>query len=287
MKEYKKLKALTEVSVKPVVESTMKESLTNLAIKTISTLKHTTLMPLKKDDLSTKYFELVKLGLGNSMNAKVLKEEIDSINAYNENILKAYKLLDYIRTVNKFLGDSVILVSRDAFYRLCHKYGLSIGYLKQFTGIIPDTNLKELSNIKYKLDNYSGYILLDTNKNIVKVYNIYNSSDKSDSSIREYFNYNFNIIPASRRIYNMTYIEEFKDEEWAERVSLDTRCVDRNAMFIACPKSNLQEKITVVSHVVDPIIFQYCPFGVLVYTIWGDEAEDKVFKEYKKLNNLV
>lgn len=26
---------------------------------------------------------------------------------------------------------------------------------------------------------------------------------------------------------------------------------------------------------------------VLVYTMWGDEAEDKVFEEYKKLNNLV
>lgn len=57
--------------------------------------------------------------------------------------------------------------------------------------------------------------------------------------------------------------------------------------FIACPKSNLRERPVIMSKPIDPIIFQYCPYGVLVYTMWGDEAEDKVFEEYKKLNNLV
>lgn len=85
----------------------------------------------------------------------------------------------------------------------------------------------------------------------------------------------------------MSDIEEFKDKEWAEKVSLSVRYVNRDEMFITCPKSNLQEKKVIVSHAVDPIIFQYCPYGVLIYTMWGDEAEDKVFKEYKKLNNLV
>ena len=269
------------------VESTMKDSLANLAIEVIGTSKRTALIPLKNDHLSTKYSELVKLGLGGSMNAKALKERIDSINAYNENILKAHKLLDYIRTMNKFLGDSVILVSRDAFYRLCHKYELSIGLLGQFTGIIPDSNIKELSIIKDKLDKYSGYALLNTNENVVRVFDIYNYSDKSDSSIREYFDYNFNIVHASDHIYNMTYIEEFKNEEWAERVSLKAHYVHRDDMFIDCPKSNLQEKVIVSSSAIDPIVFQYCPFGVLVYTMWGDEAEDKVFEEYKRLNNLV
>lgn len=57
-------------------------------------------------------------------------------------------------------------------------------------------------------------------------------------------------------------------------------------MFIACPKSNLQEKVVIVSHAVDPIIFQYCPYGVLIYTMWGKESEDKVFEEYKKLRAI-
>ena len=41
-----------------------------------------------------------------------------------------------------------------------------------------------------------------------------------------------------------------------------------------------------VFNIVDPIIFQYFPFGVLVYTMWRKEAEDKVFEEYKKLRAI-
>ena len=71
--------------------------------------------------MSGEYARLVKLGLENSMNARFLKERIHSIDEYNRNILKAKELLEYVKSVNKLLGDSVILVSRDSFYKLCHK----------------------------------------------------------------------------------------------------------------------------------------------------------------------
>lgn len=271
---------------KPVMELTMKESLAKLAIDLIGASKNTSLIPLKSNNISKEYTRLTELGLGNSMNARFLKGKIIDIDTYNKNILKAYELLDYIKTMNRLLGDSVILVSRDSFYKLCHKYKLSIGFLKDFTGIIPDANLRELSNIKDKLDSCSGYTKLDINENTVKVQNIYNYSDESNSSIRKYFDYNFNIIPYGIYTSNMSNIEEFKNEEWAKKVILDIHYIPREDMFIACPKSNLQEKVTIVSHIVDPIIFQYCPFGVLIYTMWGEEAEDKVFEEYKKLRTI-
>lgn len=271
---------------KPVMELTMKESLAKLAIDLIGASKNTSLIPLKSNNISKEYTRLTELGLGNSMNARFLKGKIIDIDTYNKNILKAYELLDYVKTMNRLLGDSVILVSRDSFYKLCHKYKLSIGFLKDFTGIIPDANLRELSNIKDKLDSCSGYTKLDINENTVKVQNIYNYSDESNSSIRKYFDYNFNIIPYGIYTSNMSNIEEFKNEEWAKKVILDVYYIPREDMFIACPKSNLQEKVTIVSHIVDPIIFQYCPFGVLIYTMWGEEAEDKVFEEYKKLRTI-
>lgn len=265
---------------------TMDKELSELAIDLIGVSEDTALVPLKSNDMSGEYARLCGLGLGNSVNAKFLKDRIRDIDAYNRNIIKARELLDYVKTMNEFLGDSVILVSRDSFYKLCHKYKLSIGFLEQFTGVIPNSNLKELSDIKYKLDNYFGYVKLDTNKHIVKIKRIYNFSNKIDFSIRKYFDDNFNIISHSAYIYNMGDIEEFKNKEWAKKVSLSVHYVRRDEMFIACPKSNLQEKVVIVSNPVDPIIFQYCPFGVLIYTMWGKEAEDKVFEEYKKLRAI-
>lgn len=265
---------------------TIDKELSKLAVDLIGASEDTALIPLKSNDMSGEYARLCRLGLGNSANAKFLKDRIRDINTYNRNIIKARELLDYIKIMNEFLGDSVILVSRDSFYKLCHKYKLSIGLLKQFTGVIPDANLKEFSDIKYKMDHYSGYVKLDTNKHIIEIQRIYNFSDKSDFSIRKYFDNNFNIISYPAYIYDMGDIEEFKNKEWAKKVSLSVRYTRRDDIFIACPKSNLQEKIVIVSHAVDPIIFQYCPYGVLIYTMWGKESEDKVFEEYKKLRAI-
>ena len=265
---------------------TADKELSKLAIDLIGASKDTALVPLKANDMSREYARLCELGLGNSANAKFLKDRIRDIDEYNRNILKARELLDYVKAMNEFLGDSVILVSLNAFYKLCHKYGLSIGSLEEFTGVIPEANLKEFSNIKYKLEHYSGYTKLETNKNIIRIRSIQNFSDKSNSSIRKYFDYSFNIIYYPAYIYYMSDIEEFKNKEWAKKVSLTVQYTRRDDIFIACPKSNLQEKVVIVSHAVDPIIFQYCPYGVLIYTMWGDEAEDKVFEEYKKLRAI-
>ncbi len=117
------------------------------------------------------------------------------------------------------------------------------------------------------MDHYSGYVKLNTNHHTIEIKRIYNRSDKSDSSINKYFDYSFNIISYPAYLYCMSDIKEFKDKEWAEKVSLDIRYVNRDEIFIACPKSNIQEKKVIVSHPIDPIIFQYCPYGVLIYTM--------------------
>ena len=53
--------AVVKVPTKPVVEPTIKESLANLAIEVIGASERTALVPLKEDNISAKYSELVKL----------------------------------------------------------------------------------------------------------------------------------------------------------------------------------------------------------------------------------
>lgn len=282
---------VVKVPTKSVVEPTIKESLANLAIEVIGASERTALVPLKGDNISTKYSELVKLGLKNSANAKVLKKQLDNINYYNNTILKARELLEYLKDVNNLLGNSVILVNTNTFYELCRKYKLFIGLLQDFTGVIPAQNLNELMDISNKLRTNDNASRLHINYQIVRVNNISNySSKKSDSYIKERLEYYFNILQVhTYRMYDISlyHTENFTEEKWARRVFVDVDYVTPDNFFIACPKSNLQERPVIVSKPIDPIIFQYCPYGVLIYTMWGDESEDKVFEEYKKLNNLV
>lgn len=281
---------VAKVPTKPVVEPTIKESLANLAIEVIGAFERTALIPLKEDNISAKYSELVKLGLKNSANAKVLKKQLDNINNYNNTILKAQELLKYLKDINNCLGNSVILVNTSTFYELCRKYKLSIGFLQDFTGVIPAHNLNELMDISGKLRTDSNASKLRINYRMVRIDKICNYSEKSDSYIKEYLEYYFNILQVPNYAgyeVNLSDIEGFIEEEWAHHVYIGVDYATPDDFFIACPKSNLQEKPVIISKPVDPIIFQYCPFGVLVYTMWGDEAEDKVFEEYKKLNNLI
>lgn len=274
--------AVVKVPTKPVVEPTIKESLANLAIEVIGAAKNTSLVPLYEDNLSSEYNKLVNLGLKNSANAKIIKRQLDNINYHNKAIIKAEKLLKYMKVINELLGDSVILVSTSAFYELCHKYNLSIGRLQDYTGVVPAANLEELARIEYELSD--KYYKLRINENIWRVTGVHNYSGYSNELIQKSLDATFSIFKVD---IGWEIKDFFKNQSWADRVVFDRTCVDKNCFFIACPKSNLQEKTVIVSHAVDPIIFQYCPYGILIYTMWGEEAEDKVFEEYKKLNNLV
>ena len=282
---------VVKVPTKSVVEPTIKESLANLAVEVIGASERTALIPLKENNVSTKYSELVKLGLENSANAKILKKQLDNINYYNNTILKAQELLKYLKDVNNCLGNSVILVNTSTFYELCRKYNLSIGLLQDFTGVIPAQNLNELMDISNKLHTDNNASRLHINYQTVRVNRISNySGGKSDSYVKERLEYYFNILQVhtySLSDISLCHAENFTEEKWADHVFVDVDYVTPDNFFIACPKFNLKERPVIISKPIDPIIFQYCPFGVLIYTMWGDEAEDKVFEEYKKLNNLV
>lgn len=282
---------VVKVPTKSVVEPTIKESLANLAIEVIGASERTALIPLKENNVSTKYSELVNLGLENSANAKILKKQLDNINYYNNTILKAQELLKYLKDVNNCLGNSVILVNTSTFYELCRKYNLSIGLLQDFTGVIPAQNLNELMDISNKLHTDNNASRLHINYQTARVNRISNySGGKSDSYVKERLEYYFNILQVhtySLSNISLCHAENFTEEKWADRVFVDVDYVTPDNFFIACPKFNLKERPVIISKPIDPIIFQYCPFGVLIYTMWGDEAEDKVFEEYKKLNNLV
>lgn len=98
---------------KPLI--TIDKELSKLAVDLVEVSESAALVPLKSNDMSGEYARLCRLGLGNSANAKFLKDRMRDIDAYNRNIIKARELLAYIKTMNEFLGDSVILVSKDFF----------------------------------------------------------------------------------------------------------------------------------------------------------------------------
>lgn len=76
--------------------------------------------------------------------------------------------------------------------------------------------------------------------------------------------------------------------DYANLVTFDFIKLSKNELFIACPPSQLNNPdVKITRKAVDPIVFQPCAYGILIHSMWGEEAEDKVFEEYKRINNLI
>ena len=120
---------------KPLI--TIDKELSKLAVDLVGVSEGTALIPLKSNDMSGEYARLCNLGLGNSANAKFLKDRIHDIDTYNRNIIKARELLDYIKTINEFLGDSAILVVEILFINYVINTNYLLDILKSLLVLYP------------------------------------------------------------------------------------------------------------------------------------------------------
>ena len=269
-----------EPKVSKVIElPSIEDSLSNLAIEIVGASTQTSLMPLKDTfQLDEEYAKLKNLGLINSANARLIKTKLDSINKYNDSVERAQNLIAYIKNLNYLYEGRAILISKESFYTVCRKYNLDIGPLKNYTGVIPVKNLEELAQVK-STGHYRSTIYM-----VKEVTN--NSDDITNGVIRRFLEQNYYIFFSNKHIGRLSDISPWGEE--AQRVYLNCDWYNEDDFFIACPKEHLKKNnVTISNRPIDPIVFRFCEYGIVIHTMWGKEADDKVFEEYKKLNNLI
>ena len=144
-----------------------------------------------RDTLVREYNTLVDAGLGSSKNARLLQAKISEYNQIALDAMRAKNLFSFVKRAREVFGESTLLVGSKQFDDVCKKYKLVKGLLKQYTGVIPDRNIREII------------------------------------------------------------------------------------------------EVTITKKAVDPIVYQPCAYGILIHSMWGEESEDKVFEEYKRINNLM
>lgn len=259
-----------------------------------------------RSTLVSEYNMLVDAGLSNTKNARLLQAKISEYNQIAIDAMRAKNLFNFVKRAREVFGESTLLVGSKQFDEVCKKYKLAKGILKQYTGIIPDRNIREILEVKRKL-NGEGPMFSDLglgyNKGVY--YYItginYGYSDSEDmlNNLKKYIESHNHIIAGhdvgnrELRLSNIigmnpglpTNVEAFS---YPNIVSFDAIRVDRNELFVACPPSQLNNpEVVITKKAVDPIVYQPCAYGILVHSMWGEESEDKVFEEYKRINNLM
>lgn len=259
--------------------------------------------------LSNAYNRFKEIGMENTKNAKIILEQLQSLQNRSEKIKKAEELLAFIKKIRRHFGEKTLLIGTAQFEELRKKYKLDIGLLNEYTGIIPEENIQEIENAIDKAKSLS----CPSRINVVfdrcylfKVTEIeYGFKATRDdlemlAALRKWIT-NKRVIYSTSNIGYDNYIslEDLegvnpdmpklcKNYKYPNLIHLHVTKITNKTMLIACPPEQLKEQsIEITKRAIDPIVFQYSPYGVIVHSVWGEEAEDRVFEEYKKINNLL
>lgn len=250
------------------------------------------------DDVRAAYNRLLKLDMGSTQNAKALRRMVDESDKQWMDIQIAKHLIDFVKVVRRILGPRTVLISNKAFSDLCKKYNLSIGLLREYTGVIPERNVQDIENAVNGIKELGCYYKLLNKKDFLeKSYLLKISSVKyagGDEGLVGFINNRNHIISVKRNVAN------YDGTWWAsdiigaiKGVHYEFNCLTKisgsilgpETMLIACPKQYLKNPdIEVSKRPIDPAVFQYTPFGVLVHTIWGEEAEDEALAKFMDIN---
>lgn len=219
---------------------------------------------------------LSELGLGNTKNSQLLKEEIDRIGIENQHILGRNKYKEFISNQMKFImamrehfGNHTLLVSYSDFEYILNKYGLVCGLLEHYTGVIPQENIIDLEYAKSKLNSIEDTTLKDgiTPVKYIEEINTSGAISNKKGIMRFPFAAD-NVVIANNTLYE----------------SSELRLSPQTSFFIAAPEKDMDIRINMFEFVKpvpkDPFICSLTKYGIMIHTKWGEEAEDKVLDKY-------
>lgn len=113
------------------------------------------LMELQTETISTKsvselnaeYARLERIGLGNTGNARKIKEKLDFIQKDKDSRNLGQILLDYIKSIHDIFGITTYLISVEQFYKIIREHRLDLRLLSEFAGDVSEENIKFLESI--------------------------------------------------------------------------------------------------------------------------------------------
>ncbi len=244
------------------------------------------------------YNRLLALGMGSTQNAKVLKAQIDSNDAIKSDNDKAKNLIDFVKVAQAHFGPRTVLVSYSAFEDICKRYNLTTGLLQDYCGVIPETNIQDIERVSSRISTfcYRGYLNTKDRFGGTQFYVERAILDDNHADLKSIIRKNGNIItliesPDKYRYREKIFpcdIKGYNYGKWGHISKIYGEIISPKTFFIACPKQFLKNPdIKIQKKPVDPAVYQLTPYGVLVHTIWGEEAEDEAFRKFMELNNII
>ena len=254
-------------------------------------------------DLRKEYERLERIGLCNTGNARKIKDKLDFIQKEKDSRSLGQILLDYIKIIHNVFGVTTYLISEEQFIELVRKYKLDLRHISKLTIDISEDNIEILESIA-KSATQDNLLVNRLNANICNNDRIFfidqindrRSSSRNDSmAFRIIQEQHLDLVVYNPGRYEDPTAEELNYEkvnsqndwmmhlEYSSLIDLHGKYLGPGDFMVAAKTSCFNEENPVLQG--NPLIYQVCPYGVLIHLIIGEEADQGILDEYKKLSN--
>lgn len=190
-----------------------------------------------------------------------------------------------------------IFLETESFADILMKYNLTCGRLSSYTGEVSYENLVEIKKVHDKLKEMHGeniYSNIMTESNTIprctkeymeevyidgelhyvfdlKLARINKNHKVERKGVRCIYSYKWNEISKQEYEYLNERYKRFPLIEYKDGTNPDE-------LFIAAPRQDMQSDLNSEIVSKDPFVFQLFPYGVVIYSKWGEEADDPMLK---------
>jgi len=191
-------------------------------------------------------------------------------NKYKRNLRHSVEILiDARRTY----GDDTLLIPYGDFERLMRKYNLVCGPFEAYKGRVPLSKMSDIARLKNqpaphyinRLFHVTGYRVLSSwNFGGIPEYLVRFPYTKSDSA----------------------YGRDLHDQpqyDW-DNLGYELKIGAAEDFFICAPAKDMEKmhRVYSIRSSSDPFVCAHTDCGILVFTRWGEEADDKVVRKYEQ-----
>lgn len=255
----------------------------------------------KNGDPEVSSFDLVsRLGFTNTKPIVERRELIKRNADFNQAVQASIKALQLIKEVQAYFGPNTIVVKRSDFVEILKKYNLVCGRFENYTGVVPDKNAREIDDALNKIQALVEKRMTPNNQELLyEAYHKYGTF-----YIKEVTFYRSYELPKDgKRLLNLFPLALCNEEAYSYNNEIicdlanngvkleyvDNLNKERVGMFICAPANEMNNSKNKVKFSVftprtdDPFICSLTPYGVVIHSMWGREAEDEAIKKYKAL----
>lgn len=168
-----------------------------------------------------------------------------------------------------------IFLKVEDFVNLLHKYNIVCGKLEAYKGEIPYENLEEIITVKETLKKYE-------NEN---PYSNKYTDENTISRAEIWYGYKSNKFLYSKGEWEGGH--DLTEDEYDNMIDKMKRYpfygdnlleLPNTELLIAAPAQDMESKISDFhTKSEDPFVFQLFPYGIVIFSKWGEEAEDGIF----------